>query len=73
MILGAIAGGGKGAAIGAAAGTGAGAGVQIPTRVKKVNVPAESLLPCRLEKSLRMGVADDGITRNSRHYHKMNR
>jgi len=49
-IIGAIAGGGKGAAIGAAAGAGAGAGVQIPIRVKKVNVPADSLLPCRLEE-----------------------
>ncbi len=69
-IIGAIAGGGKGAAIGAAAGAGAGAGTQVLTRGKKVNVPAESLLTFRLEKSLQMGVADSGITRNGRHYHK---
>jgi len=72
-IIGAIAGGGKGAAIGAAAGAGAGAGVQIPTRGKKVNVPAEPLLPCRLEKSLRIGVADNGITCSGRHCDKTNR
>ena len=72
-IIGAIAGGGKGAAIGAAAGAGAGAGTQVLTRGKKVNVPAESLLTFRLEKSLKMGVADNGITRNGRHYHKTNR
>jgi hypothetical protein len=69
-IIGAIAGGGKGAAIGAAAGAGAGAGTQVLTRGKKVNVPAESLLTFRLEKSLQMGVADNGIIRNGRHYHK---
>ena len=72
-IIGAIAGGGKGAAIGAAAGAGAGAGTQVLTRGKKVNVPAESLLTFRLEKSLRMGVADNGVTHNGRHYHKTTR
>ena len=72
-IIGAIAGGGKGAAIGAAAGAGAGAGAQVLTRGKKVNVPAESLLTFRLEKSLRMGVADNGVTRNGHHYHTTNR
>lgn len=68
-IIGAIAGGGKGAAIGAAAGAGAGAGVQVLTRGKKVNVPTESLLTFRLEKSLQMSPTDQGITRNGRRYH----
>ena len=68
-IIGAIAGGKKGAAIGAATGAGAGAGTQVLTRGKKVNVPTESLLTFRLEKALQMGVAQNGITRNGRHYH----
>jgi len=67
-IIGAIAGGKKGAAIGAAAGAGAGAGAQVLTRGKKVDVPKESLLTFRLDKSLRMGVADNRITRNGRRY-----
>ena len=72
-IIGAIAGGKKGAAIGAAAGAGAGAGAQVLTRGKKLNVPAESLVTFRLEKSLRMGVADNRITRNGRLYRQTNR
>jgi hypothetical protein len=68
-IIGAIAGGGRGAAIGAAAGAGAGAGTQILTRGKTVKVPAESLLMFRLEQPLEMGAADNGFTRNGRHYH----
>jgi len=72
-IIGAIAGGKKGAAIGAVAGAGAGAGAQVLTRGKKLNVPAESLLTFRLEKSLRMGVADNRITRNGRLYRQTNR
>jgi len=72
-IIGAIAGGKKGAAIGAAAGAGAGAGAQVLTRGKKVNIPAESLVTFRLEKSLRMGVADNRITRNGRLYRQTNR
>jgi hypothetical protein len=72
-IIGAIAGGKKGAAIGAVAGAGAGAGAQVLTRGKKVDVPAESLLTFRLEKSLRMGVADNAITRNGRRYRQTNR
>ncbi|RPJ54935.1 MAG: hypothetical protein EHM23_27760 [Acidobacteria bacterium] len=67
-IIGAIAGGKKGAAIGAAAGAGAGAGAQVLTRGKKVDVPKESLLTFRLDKSLRMGVAGNRITRNGRLY-----
>jgi len=71
-IIGAIAGGKKGAAIGAAAGAGAGAGAQVLTRGKKVNIPAESLVTFRLEKSLRMGVADNRIIRNGRRYRQTN-
>ena len=33
----------------------------------------ESLLTFRLEKSLKMGVSDNGVTRNGRHYHYRNR
>ncbi len=72
-IIGALAGGGKGAAIGAAAGAGAGAGTQTLTRGKSMNVPAESLLAFRLERPLEMGTADNGFTRNGRHYHTRNR
>jgi hypothetical protein len=72
-IIGAIAGGKKGAAIGAVAGAGAGAGAQVLTRGKKVDVPAESLLTFRLEKSLRMGVADNRFTRSGRRYRQTNR
>ena len=49
-IIGAVAGGGKGAAIGALAGGGAGAGAQILTRGKSVRIPAESVLTFRLEQ-----------------------
>ena len=72
-IIGAIAGGGRGAAIGAAAGAGAGAGTQILTRGKTVKLPAESLVTFRLEQPISMGVADNGFTRNGRHYHKRGR
>jgi hypothetical protein len=72
-IIGAIAGGKKGAAIGAAAGAGAGAGAQVLTRGKRVNVPAESLVTFRLEKSLQMGVADNRITRKGRLYRQTSR
>lgn len=68
-IIGAIAGGGKGAAIGAAAGAAAGVGGQVLTRGRQVRVPAESVLTFRLQQPLDMGVADNGILRNGRHYH----
>lgn len=68
-IIGAIAGGGKGAAIGAGAGAAAGVGTQVLTRGRNVNVPAESLLTFRLEQPLQMGAADNGTTRDGRHYH----
>lgn len=48
-LLGAIAGGGKGAAIGALAGGAAGAGAEVLTRGGQVNVPAESVLTFRLD------------------------
>lgn len=69
-IIGAIAGGGKGAAIGAGAGAAAGAGAQVLTRGKSIDVPAESLLTFRLTQPLRMGIVDQGYTRNGRHYHR---
>jgi hypothetical protein len=68
-IIGAIAGGGKGAAIGAAGGAAAGAGVQVLTRGRNVDVPAESLLTFRLEHPIRAGVYDNGYLRNGVHYH----
>jgi hypothetical protein len=68
-IIGAIAGGGKGAAIGAGAGAAAGAGVQVLTRGKNIEVPAESLLTYRLSQPLRAGFADTGYYRNGTHYH----
>jgi len=68
-IIGGIAGGGKGAAIGGGVGAAAGAGTQVLTRGKNVNVPPESLVTFRLEQPLRTGVADNGFSRNGRHYH----
>ncbi len=68
-IIGAIAGGGKGAAIGAGAGAAAGAGVQVLTRGKNIEVPAESILTYRLSQPLRAGFADTGYYRNGTHYH----
>lgn len=48
-LLGAIAGGGRGAAIGALAGGAAGAGAQVLTRGSQVTVPAETMLNFRLD------------------------
>jgi outer membrane lipoprotein SlyB len=72
-IIGAIAGGGKGAAIGAATGAGAGAVGQTVTRGGKVRVPAETLLTFRLDRGLTVGTADNGYTRDGRHYHRSGR
>jgi outer membrane lipoprotein SlyB len=72
-IIGAIAGGGKGAAIGAATGAGAGAVTQTVTRGSSVRLPSESLLTFRLDRPLRVGVADSGFDREGRHYHRNNR
>ena len=49
-IIGAIAGGGKGAAIGVLVGGAGGAGAQVLTRGHDVHVPAETLLTFRLDK-----------------------
>jgi hypothetical protein len=51
-LIGALAGGGKGAAIGLLAGGAAGAGAQVLTRGKTLSVPAETQLKFRLEQSL---------------------
>lgn len=69
-IIGAIAGGGKGAAIGAATGAGAGAVGQTATRGGSVRVPSETLITFRLDRALTVGRADDGFTRDGRHYHR---
>ncbi len=72
-ILGAIAGGGKGAAIGALAGGAAGAGAQVLTRGQAVRVPAETMLTFRLEQPLRISTGrfsrDNGFDREGYHYH----
>jgi hypothetical protein len=69
-IIGAIAGGGKGAVIGGAVGAGGGAGLQIVTRGRNVEIPAESLITFRLERPLRMGYGDrGGFNRDGQHYH----
>jgi hypothetical protein len=49
-IIGAIAGGAKGAAIGVLVGAAGGAGVQVLTRGRDVQVPAETVLRFRLDK-----------------------
>jgi hypothetical protein len=51
-LVGAIFGGGKGAAIGAASGAGGGLLTQIFTRGKRIEVPAESKLIFRLDRTL---------------------
>ncbi len=51
-VIGAIAGGGKGAAIGVLVGAAGGAGVQVLTRGRDVQVPAETLLTFRLDKAV---------------------
>jgi hypothetical protein len=72
-IIGAIAGGGKGAAIGAATGAGAGAVGQTVTRGGSVRLPSESLVSFRLDRALRLDVADTGYTNGGRHYHRYDR
>jgi hypothetical protein len=51
-IIGAIAGGGKGAAIGGVAGAGAGTAVQVMTHGPQVRVPSETLLAFRLQQDV---------------------
>jgi hypothetical protein len=60
-IIGGIAGGGKGAAIGAGVGAAGGAGIQVATRGKEVNVPAESLLTFRLQQPMQGGVIRSSV------------
>jgi hypothetical protein len=52
--VGAVAGGGKGAAIGAASGAAAGAATQSFTRGKGIRIPAETVLNFRLEAPIRI-------------------
>ncbi len=54
-LIGAIAGGGKGAAIGAIAGGAAGAGAQVITKGKDLSVPAETKLDFRINRDLNLG------------------
>lgn len=68
-ILGAVAGGGKGAAIGAIAGGGAGAVAGLSTRGRELNVPVESLVTFRLEQPIRIDAPDRGFDRDGHHYH----
>jgi hypothetical protein len=49
-LIGALGGGGKGAAIGAVIGAAAGGAVQVLTRGKEVNVPAETVLSFKLDQ-----------------------
>jgi hypothetical protein len=51
-LIGALAGGGKGAAIGALAGGAAGAGAQTLTKGKNVNIPAETDLKFKLAEDV---------------------
>ncbi len=53
-LLGAIAGGGRGAAIGALAGGAAGAGVVVLTKGARVHVPAETVLNFRLDSPVNL-------------------
>jgi hypothetical protein len=67
-ILGAVAGGGKGAAIGALAGGAGGAGAQVLTRGNSVHIPAETVLSFRLDRPLAI-YQDGGYERDGQHYH----
>jgi hypothetical protein len=53
-LVGAVAGGAKGAAVGAAVGAAGGAAVQVLTKGREVNVPAETILTFRLDEPLRL-------------------
>jgi hypothetical protein len=59
-LIGALAGGGKGAAIGALAGGAAGAGTQVLTRGKTLDIPAETVLRFRLEDGVTLHAAATG-------------
>jgi len=53
-IIGAIAGGGKGAAIGLGAGAATGAGVEILTKGQRVKIPSETRLTFMLDSAVRL-------------------
>ncbi|HVP65197.1 MAG TPA: hypothetical protein VMT82_09885 [candidate division Zixibacteria bacterium] len=71
-LLGALAGGGKGAAIGAIAGGAAGGGVQVLTRGKQLNVPAETVLNYKLTQDLRVHPASTYNNSSDRQYRQNN-
>ena len=71
-IIGAIAGGGKGAAIGALTGAGAGAVGQTVTRGGQVRVPSETIVTFRLDRPIIVGGPDPGYNRDGYHYHRYN-
>ena len=53
-LLGAIAGGGKGAVIGAIVGGAGGAGVQVLTKGKNIDIPAETVLKFHLDQPIQL-------------------
>jgi hypothetical protein len=53
-IIGAIAGGGKGAAIGLGSGAAVGAGAEILTKGQRVRIPSETRLTFVLENAVRL-------------------
>ena len=55
-MIGAIAGGGKGAAIGAATGAAVGTGVRVLTKGETLKVPPETLLEFKLQRPLTIEV-----------------
>lgn len=54
LLIGAIAGGGKGAAIGTLAGGAAGAGAQVLTAGKSINIPPETVLTFKTAQELQL-------------------
>ena len=55
-LIGAIAGGGKGAAIGGLAGAAAGTGVNAATRGQQVSIPSETLINFHLQSPVTLTV-----------------
>ena len=70
-ILGAVVGGGKGAAVGAVAGGAVGAGAQVSAQGHSLRVPSGTVVTFRLDRSMNVGVADSGYTRDGYHYHRV--
>jgi hypothetical protein len=64
LLIGALAGGGKGAAIGTLAGGAAGAGAQVITAGKSINIPAETVLTFTTAQSLQLR-PQTGLQRNN--------